>query len=336
MKSTTRAITLRYLLVLGFHALALAVQAQALQSGPRVGIVLNVEPLANVTSQPCPEAIVGGLRDRGWIDGKDLQILWRSAEGSRERFQAILDDLIRLPVDVLVVFGNPQVEEAMKRTKRIPIVMAGSAHPDENGLVKMLARPGGNVTGLALDQGQGANSKRLGLLKETAPKVSRVAFLVPWRPEGLGFSKETEGAARALGLSIFLVSFDSPEGFEPAIAEAVRKGANGLVLPDWSYLQFRKYQDVVKESSARHGMPVIQSIVNVEGLAGLLAYGPDMVVNCRRTPYYIDRILKGAKPADLPVEQLYNYQLVVNLTAAKSIGVAIPSTLLTQANRVIE
>jgi putative ABC transport system substrate-binding protein len=298
--------------------------------------VLNVEPLANVTSQACPGAIVDGLRDLGWIDGKGVQILWRSAEGSRERLQAILDDLVRLPVDVLVVFGNPQVEEAMKRTKRIPIVMAGSAHPDENGLVKSLARPGGNVTGLALDPGQGANSKRLGLLKEAAPTVSRVAFLVPWRPEGPGFSKETEGAARALGLSLFLVSFDSPEGFAPAIAEAVQQGANGLVLPDWSYLQFRKYQHVVEESSARHRMPVIQSIVNAEGLEGLLAYGPDMVLNCRRTPHYIDRILKGAKPGDLPVEQLYSYQLVVNLKAAKAIGVAIPGSLLIQANRVIE
>ena len=321
---------------------AFALEGQRAPRVFRIGFLANTVPMTDlvgrVPSHPGAIAVEDGLRKLGWIDGKNIEIVWKSAEGKLERLPDLAEELVRIPVDVIVAFG-PGVAAAAQKTRSIPIVMATSSSPVEQGLVKSLARPGGNVTGLTLDAGMELNGKRLALLKAAVPKASRVAFVVQHSgplPEDAGFSPQTQGAAQALGLTLFLVTFAAPEDLERTFADAVRHGANALVFPDTPILYWRPTQDVIKQLAVRHRLPAMHSILVAPEMGALMAYAPNIMVNYQRAPYYIDRILRGAKPADLPIEQPSKFELVVNLKAAKAIGLTIPASVLTQADRVIE
>jgi putative ABC transport system substrate-binding protein len=276
-----------------------------------------------------------GLRDLGYIEGQNLVIVSRSAEGNLNRLAELLKDLIRLNVDVIVVTSVQGALAAKKATQSIPIVFAVAQDPVASGLVASLARPGGNLTGVT-DFARELAGKRLELLKETASKVSRVALLL-WKPAGPEYAaerSEIENAARGLRVEIQPVEIKSVDQAASAITANVRAGANAfLALTDTRFANNRKK---IIELVGKNGLPAVyQDWVFVQD-GGLMSYGTNRVQWRRRVTSYVDRILKGAKPADLPVEQPTKFELVINLKTAKQIGLTIPPNVLARADRVIK
>lgn len=333
---------------LGALALALslasfAAEGQAADRVLTIGIAFSAAPVADLLGErpanPVARAIRDGLRERGWVEGRNVRILWRSLEGQFDRGPAVIEEFVQLPVDVIVTFGNLLPAEAKRRTTKIPIVMGTSSDPARNRLVDSLARPGGNVTGLSFDIGRELHGKTLALLKQAAPHVSRVAILGQHVGSGMPTSElqpDTLATARTLGLALIKLTFRTPDQLESTVADAVRQGADALyVLPGVSLAEAKNLV-VIHQLAERYKLPAIHGILVGAESGGLLAYAPDIPELARRVPYYVDRILKGARPADLPIEQPSRYELIVNLKAAKAIGLAIPQSLLVQASRVID
>jgi putative tryptophan/tyrosine transport system substrate-binding protein len=316
-------------LALGLLAAPLAAPAQQpTAKNARIGLLFFV---------PTPfldEAFRQGLRELGYVEGQNIAIEYRSAEGKSERLPALAAELVRLKVDVIVAASPAATEAAKQATSTIPIVFAVSGDPVAEGLVASLARPGGNLTGLATISGE-VVGKQLELLKGVAPKISRVAVLQnPGNQAHLRALRQAEGAARALGLQLQIVEARTPPEIEAAFAAMRSQRAGGvLVLRD---ALFREQRAKIVALAAKNRLPAVYGLREEAEAGGLMAYGASTPQLFRRAATYVDRILKGAKPADLPVEQPTKFELVINLKAAKALGLTIPPSLLGQADEVIQ
>ena len=313
---------------LGLLAAPLDADAQPAGRNPRIGILRPGSP-----PDPLLDAFRQGLRELGYEEGRNISIEYRWAEGRDERFPGLAADLVRLKVDVIVA-GAGAVEAAKHATTTIPIVMPVSNDPVRVGLVASLARPGGNVTGLTSLSGQ-LPGKWMELLKETLPRVSRVAVL--WDAAGDPSQVTTsEAAARSLGVRLQMLKVgDRTAGFEPAFAEARKNDTGALIVLGSPFIYGHRARLV--ELAAKYRLPTIYPQREfVIGAGGLMSYGADYRHQFRRAATYVDKILKGAKPADLPIEQPTKFELVVNLKTAKALELAIPSSVLARADEVIE
>jgi ABC-type uncharacterized transport system substrate-binding protein len=298
----------------------------------RIGFLASGDPVSQST-----EAIRLALRELGYIEGQNIAIEYRYAEGKQDRFPELAAELVRLKVDIIVVVGGNRIIPAAKNaTKTIPIVMTGGGlDPVEAGLVESLARPGGNVTGLT-DLGTELGGKRLELLKEAVPKVARVAVLYdPANPSSVLSVKEVlPVAARALGLTLEPWEVRDVTGFERLFAALSKERPDGLYVFGGQLLNNNQKRTAGFALKSR--LPSIYNNRAAVDAGGLMYYGADVAENYRRVAYYVDKILKGAKPADLPVEQPTKFELVINLKTAKQIGLTIPQSLLYRADKVIK
>jgi putative ABC transport system substrate-binding protein len=282
------------------------------------------------------KAFEDGLRSLGYRVGENVVIEYRFADGQAERLPALAADLVRLGVDVFIASGSvPSVVAAMKATTAIPIVMAASVDPVGTGLVASLARPGGNVTGLAVDSGGEILGKRFELLKETVPNLSRLGIL--WNPD-VAFIRSRQTAmtetARTLGLTTIPAEARGVETLEQAFATMMRERVQAFVVQGDSVLF--NYRGQIAEMALRNRLPGASLQREYADAGFLLTYGADIRDLYRRTAGFVDKILKGTKPADLPVEQPTKYELVINLKTAKALDIIVPPTLLTRADEVIE
>ena len=272
------------------------------------------------------------LRSLGYRVGENLTTEYRFADGKMERLPALAADLVRLGVDVIVTGANPNTVAAMNATTTIPIVMTNSVDPVSAGLVASLARPGGNVTGFSSDTGGEINGKRLELLKETLPNLSRVGIL--FNPDVTSIQRlaSTREAARALGLTLVPVEARGPDSLEQAFATMMGERMQAFVILGDSVLFNCRGQ--IAEMALKHRLPTAAG--GPEWVGFLLSYGSDLRDLFRRTAVFVDKIFKGAKPADLPVEQPIKFELVVNLKTAKTLGVDVPLPVQQRADEVIE
>lgn len=280
------------------------------------------------------DAFEQGLNERGYVVGRDVLIEYRFADGKPERLEALADDLVRLKVDVIVTGVNPNTRAAQRATKTIPIVMAISYFPVESGLVQSLGRPGGNITGLVADAGE-EGAKRLQILREVTPKLTRVAVL---SEPGLGYDEHLftrlGEAARGLGVVVVPLQIRGAEDVQRAFGEIERAKVDGLMVLGGSVPLANRGRII--SLSAKAKLPAIWVDRQTVQDGALLSYGADRVDLFRRAAGYVDRILKGAKPADLPIEQPTKYLLAVNLKTAKAQGITIPQTLLLLADHVVK
>jgi putative ABC transport system substrate-binding protein len=311
----------------GFLLPPVVAHAQATAKVYRIGVLGNED-------NPPWEGLRQGLRDLGYVDGRNITFEWRWSGGFTDRLPALARELVALKPDVIVVSGSQAALAAREATKSIPIVMALSQHPEKLGLVESLARPGGNITGLSTIAPQ-LMAKKLELLKEVAPHVSRVAVL--WNPsspsEQLQF-RDLMDAASGAGVTIQSIAARSPEDLPAALAEIASQRAHAM-LAVGNPITF-KGRHLVADFARSHRLPsVFEEQLFVEA-GGLVSYGPNFVDLFRRAAGYVDRILKGTRPADLPVEQPIKFELVINRKTAASLGLAIPPSVLLRADRVIE
>jgi putative ABC transport system substrate-binding protein len=283
------------------------------------------------------EAFLQGLRDLGYVEGRNVVIEYRSAEGKLERYPALVAELVALKVDVIFVPGTPAAVAAKQATKTIPIVFTAVADPVADGLVTSLARPGGNVTGLSGFSPE-LVGKRLELLKQAVPGVSRVAVL--WQPGSVPeltekhMLKEADVAARALGVRPQFVEARGPADFDRAFSDMTRARAGALTVlgTPMFFTERRRLVDL----AAKNRLPAVYGTRDYVDVGGLMTYGPNTADLVRRAASYVDKILKGAKPADLPVEQPTKFELLINLKAAKALGLTIPQSLLGRADQIIQ
>jgi putative ABC transport system substrate-binding protein len=277
------------------------------------------------------DAFRSGLREFGYMEGKNVALEFRYAEGNFNRLPGLAAELVRLKVDVIVSAGPSVTGPAKAATRTIPIVMSNDADPVGSGFVVSLSRPGGNVTGLS-NLARELSGKRVELLKEVLPRVSRVAILGTFDIPGNALAtKETREAAEALGLSTRYFDIRETKDVEPTFRKASRWGADaGVVLNGPPHLQ-----RLIPAAAIKSGLPAIYSNLAITEDAGLISYGTNLSELDRRAAIYVDKILKGAKPADLPIEQPTKFELVINLKTAKQLGLVIPPNLLARADKVI-
>jgi ABC-type uncharacterized transport system substrate-binding protein len=320
---------------IGLGALAVPLTAGAQQAAKIVRIgYLAVNPAATPRLR---DAFLQGLRDLGYVEGRNVVIEDRSAKGKPELIPPLAAELVALKVDVIVTSGTPQASAAKHATRSIPIVFADVSDPVTSGLVTSLARPGGNITGLSL-LAPDLVGKCLEQLKQAVAGINRVAVL--WQPGALGerteqvMLKEAGVAARALGMRPQFVEARGPENFDRAISVMSRARAEALTV--LSTPMFVSERGRLVALAAKHRLPVVYPLREFVDAGGLMAYGPNAVDSYRRAATYVDKILKGAKPADLPVEQPTKFELVINLKAAKALGLTIPLSLLQRADEVIQ
>src|SRR5712691_9869284 len=321
-------------LLLGGFFNPIAAEAQQTAKVARIGF-LTTGLAAN--SAHLREAFLQGLRDLGYVEGRNVVIEYRYAEDKLERLPALAAELVALKVDVIVAPNTPASLAAKQATRTLPIVFAFAADPVTSGLVTSLARPSGNVTGLSI-LGPELVGKCLELLKQAVPGVSRVAFL--WQPGALDERQEkdrlkrAEVAGRALAMRLQFVEARGPEDFDRAFSDMTRARAGALTVLGGAML-FNERRRLV-DLAAKNRLPAVYSWREFTDAGGLMSYGPDLADSLRRAATYVDRILKGAKPADLPVEQPTKFELAINLKAAKALGLTIPPSVLLRADRVIE
>jgi putative ABC transport system substrate-binding protein len=297
---------------------------------PRIGIL--IAPSAASFSGRV-EALRRRLRELGYVEGKNIVIEYRYAEGKVERIPDLAAELVRLKVDVIVTSGGERtILAAKKASATIPIVFGAAADPVGSGLVSSLARPGGNITGLS-QMSPDLDGKRLELLREAFPKVARVAFL--WQPGWRGNLALTdmEAAAKALGVKLLSLEVRSLDDFDSAFARAKRDGAQALISTAGGIISTQQRQ--VLDFAAKNRLPAIYHYSEFVEAGGLMSYGPSQTDQWRRAADFVDRILKGTKPADIPVEQPTKFEFVINVKAAKQIGLTIPPKVVAQADRVI-
>jgi putative ABC transport system substrate-binding protein len=297
----------------------------------RIGVLTARSPS---DSGPWHRAFREGLHDLGWIEGKNIAIEYRYAQGNRERLPDLAAELLHLKVEVVVVVSVHAGRAIQQINKAIPIVMASAADPVQLGLIASLARPGSNITGLSEITPEMAG-KRLELLKEMVPKLSRVAIL--WNPgnDASALSwKEAQSPARQLGLDLHSLEARTPKDFDKAFEKATKARAGALaVMPAQLFgANLKRIADLAANSR----LPSIWHLSEFVDSGGLAAYGPDRSDQFRRAAIYVDKILKGAKPGDLPVEQPTKFELVINLKTAKQIGLTIPPNVLARADKVIK
>jgi putative tryptophan/tyrosine transport system substrate-binding protein len=308
-------------------------QAQQPKKVPRIGYLSAGDPASESTRS---EVIWLALRELGYVEGQNIAIEYRYSHGKNDRASELAAELVRLRVDVIVVAGgDPWIRAAKNATKTIPIVMVGvGADPVEAGLVESLARPGGNVTGIT-NLGPELGGKRLELLKEAVPKLARVAVL--YDPASPGTAREMQEllpvAARALGLTVQAWDVRAADGFEKVFAALSKERPDGLYVLAGPLVRANGKR--IADFALKSRLPSMYAIRESVDAGGLMYYGADVADSYRRVAYYVDRILKGTKPADLPVEQPTKFELVINLKTAKQIGLTIPPEVLARANRLI-
>ena len=323
-----------FIVVLSLSLLAapVTVGAQPPRKVPRIGYLV----LAPLLEKPSPEraAFLEALSELGYVDGKTVSIEYRSAGWNAELLPDLAEELVRLNVDAIVTGGGGATAEAARQaTKTIPIVVAASADPVGLGLVASLARPGGNITGTSLMAPE-LGSKRLELLKETVPKISRVAVL--WHPRGAGRLEwqQTEAAARRLGVTL--------QSYEVRNADDVARALEAMTQkrPDAVIMFFDPltsgYRVIISDFALKNRLPTIFGSREFAAAGGLMSYGPNIPELFRRAAVYVDKILKGAKPRDLPIEQPTKFELIVNLKTAKALGLTIPPSVLIRADQVVQ
>ena len=299
----------------------------------RIGYLQPVVPENN--SSPLLEDFRQGLRELGYVEGRNLQLEVRWGEGKLERMPALAEELVRLKVDVIVAVTAPSVMAAKQATGTIPIVMPFSSDPVGDGLVTSLARPGGNITGLSMMAPE-LGAKRLQLLKEVFPKIFRPVAVI-WNPDYAGMMarfRQTQGAAPAVGMGVRSVEVRDSRELERALETMGRERPDALVLLADPLTLSQRLRIV--EFAAEERLPAIYEVSQFVDAGGLMSYGPDIDELVRRAATYVDKILKGAKPADLPIEQPTKFEFVINLKCAKVLGVTIPQSVLLQADRVID
>jgi putative ABC transport system substrate-binding protein len=315
----------------GLLAAPLAAEAQQARRTMTVGYLGSSSPSLESN---LVDAFREGLRQLGYEEGQNLTIKYRWAEGRQDRFAGLARELVDLKPDVILTAGTPGTLAAKRATQSIPIVTAAVGEPVAVGLVSSLAKPGGNVTGLATFAPE-LEAKRLELLKEVVPKLSRVAVLVnPTNPFSTVAWKETQRAAETLGVALHRVEVKAPDDLDGALATIKLGRGQGLtVVPDRLLLAYRAR---IINYAATHRLPGIFPFREFAQEGGLMAYGPDYTDMFRRAATYVDRIFKGAKPADLPIEHPTKFELVINLKTAKALGLTIPPSLLQRADEVIQ
>ena len=300
----------------------------------RIGILSNV-PLTDPRGAPLWGAFTEGLRELGYVEGQNTTIVHRTTEGKYERLPSLAAELVRLKVDVIVVPAPQNAVVARQATPTIPIVMASAGDPLDSGLVESLARPGGNVTGTTGLVGPEIGGKRLELLKEAVPKVSRVVLL--WNPanqSSASYVGGTKSAARVLAVQLQELEARGPEELERVFAGLTRKRFDAvLLIPDGMFLLHRAR---IAALAAMQRLPTMFGHRDHVDAGGLMCYGASMREGFRRAATYVDKILKGAAPGDLPIERPSKFELVINLKTAKALGLTIPPSLLARADQVID
>jgi putative tryptophan/tyrosine transport system substrate-binding protein len=313
-------------------ALCLPANAQQPKKIAKIGYLLPSTPAA---AAHLLEAFRQGLRELGYVEGKTLVLELRYGEARTERLPELARELVGLKVDVIVTATDVAIAVVKRETQTIPIVMANSTDPVGTGFVASLARPGGNVTGLSSISPE-LSGKRLELLREVVPGLSRVAFL--WNPDIRGAVldyNETEGAARMLGLRVQSVEVVRAEDLDRAFSAVTKERAQALIMPAANPVGFAK-RGQIASFAQKNRLPSIYAQKEYVDAGGLMSYGPSTPDMHRRAATYVDKILKGRKPADLPVEQPMKFEFVINLKTAKQIGLMIPPNVLAKADKVIK
>jgi putative ABC transport system substrate-binding protein len=331
-----RIIGLIVTLAVGLLLAPLAADAQQTGNVARIGILcVGICPILPFDVGSNGTAFVQGLRELGYVDGRNLSVDVRGIGGRYDELPALAAGLIRRKVDVIVALGSPATAQAAKNaTSTIPIVMVGVADAVELRLVASLARPGGNITGLTVPFAQLA-AKQLELLKEADPRLSRVAFL--WNPAAASYgsgAKQIEVAARSLGVQLQPVEVRSSDGFVGAFSAITQQRVHGLLLGE--DLMFSVRRGEIALFALKNRLATISSFREFAHAGGLMTYGPNGSDLFRRAGTLVGKILKGAKPADIPVEEPVRYELIFNLSTAKALGLRVPQSLLLQAEQVIE
>jgi ABC-type uncharacterized transport system substrate-binding protein len=310
-------------------ALSYRVEAQQPAKVPRIGFLAPGSP---VSDSPRIDPFRQGLRELGYTEGQNIVIELRFAEGKSERLPALVAELIQLKVDVIVLSGTPAAQVAKRATTTIPIVMGTSADPVETALVASLARPGGNVTGLST-LGSDLSGKRLELLKEVVPGVSRIAVLSnPTNQSVPALLRETKIAAQSLGVQIQFLEARGPDELNKVFVAIRERPSALMVVPDPMLFAQRKR---LSDLTGQNRLPTMAEWEEFVQAGGLMSYGPSFREMFRRAAVYVDKILKGRTPADLPVEQPKKFEFVINLKTAKQIGLTMPPNVLARADRVI-
>jgi ABC-type uncharacterized transport system substrate-binding protein len=331
VKPMTKKI-LVWLLATVFLATVSPAKAQQPKKIARIGVLFPSNPAATAHLL---EAFSQGLRERGYVDGKTIVLQRRYGEAKAERISELARELVGLKVDVIVTATDVAIAAVKQQTATIPIVMANSTDPVGTGFVASLARPGGNVTGHSTISPE-LSGKRLELLKEVVPGLSRVVFL--WNPDVRGAVldyKETEGAASSLGLQLHSVEVNRTENFDRAFSAITKDRAQALIVPAPNPVGFANRAQIASFAQ-KNKLPSIYGQNEYVDAGGLMSYGPNNTDLWRRAATFVDKILKGAKPADLPVEQPMKFELVINLKTAKQIGLTIPPNVLARADKVIK
>jgi putative tryptophan/tyrosine transport system substrate-binding protein len=309
-----------------------AAQPQETKKVLRIGYLTARDPASESTRV---DAIRLALRERGYIEGQNIAIEYRYAEGQLDRLPELAAELVRLKVDIIVAGGDPGIRAAKNATNTVSIItMGGGADPIEAGFVESLARPGGNVTGIT-NLGRELGAKRLELLKEVFPKVARVAMLYdPGNPSTVRAVKDDlPEMARALRLTVRFWEVRDADGFEKVFAALTKERPDGIYISPGPLINVNQKRTIAFAAKSR--LPAMYSNRDAVDAGGLMYYGADLADSYRRVAYYVDRILKGARPADLPVEQPTKFEFVINLKTAKQIGLTIPPNVLVRADKVI-
>ena len=326
-----RKTVISFALTAVLFALCAPAEAQQPTKVARIGILFGASPSANAGRG---EAFRKGLHDLGYIEGKNIVIEDRYAEGKLDRLPALIAELLRLSVDLIVTAGPAVTRPVKEATSTIPIVMAFDSDPVGSGFVASLARPGGNITGLSSLSPE-LTGKRLELLKETVPKLLRVAVLGnPGNTATALNFKEAEVAAGAYGLQVQSLEVRGPSDLDSAFSTMIKGRADALLPLGDSVVVF--HRERIVNFAAKNRLPSMHGDKAWVEAGGLMSYGPDILDNFRRAATYVDKILKGTKPADLPVEQPKKFEFVINLKTAKQIGLTIPPNVLARADKVIK
>ena len=330
-------IVKRRKLLIAFGAGALAPLASFAQQPAgkvwRIGI-LSTYPQTIARGEEYYGSFIAGLRELGYVEGRNIGFEWRFADGVYDRLPGFAAELVKLKVDVIVTTGTAGVRAARQATTTIPIVTASFGDPVGSGLVASLAHPGGNITGLAT-MGEDLYAKRLEMLSITAPKASRIAVLVnPNNPFSQRIPPILNAAAKLLNRQIQIVKASTISELKEGFAQIARERAGALLVMDDSFLTVQGAQ--IAELAARQKLPSIHVVRQYAELGGLMSYGRSTADYFRRTATYVDKIFKGAKPGDLPIEQPTKFELVFIMKTAKALGIKIPDTILLRADKVIE
>jgi putative ABC transport system substrate-binding protein len=326
----------KLVIALGASALAAPLVSFAQQQGKvwRVGFLGSRSRSTASSPNPIYDAFVQGMRELGYVENKNLAIEWRFADGKNERLAGLAAELVQLKVDVIVAAGVPPTSAAQKATSTIPIVMGNSIDPVGSGFVASLARPGGNITGLSsliVD----LSPKHFEMLRSMVPKLSRVAILV--NPANSGHAtilKSVQTAAQKSSVKLLPVQARNPQEIESAFSTMTRENAEAVIVANDGV--FTQQQRQIAKLAAKHRLPSVTLRREYVEAGGLMSYGPSFVEQYRRAATHVDKIFKGAKPGDLPVEQPTKFELIINRKTAKALGLTIPQSLLISADKVIE